>query len=1589
MRNKLIALLLMMTLSLSITAQKTISNNEKVYIPMLSDGNSWKYHFMVDYQEKLMDEWFLYSISSTFTKNGETYYKMYVFLSTNDVNAKTSVSTKSSLFPTLNLREKDRKVLVDRKEYLAFLEGENGYNIPIFGDKNYLPYPVTSDDEIVLYDFNMNVGDKFISVEGHEDISVVKVDTIESFENRPSDKSLPRKWITLSNGMVIVEGVGCINSAGGLLSYLNPLQDTEEQSMNVVSGEIDYTYLNVDNSEDERDDYKPFVEIGYSYEPCKRWRVIHTMPGEMTHSTFTHSWLSDNYYFDNYQLENEKTVRGDNTYFNMRCYGSGPVKGHLRMPDPSRENVLLREKDRKVYVYSEKDQKEYLLYDFSLKEGDAFTSYDIDAGETVNLKVLSVGQLDDGPRVFPYNKTSEDGKEEEKRPLKTWTIGIEIESDVYPAEYQEIFTLIEGVGCNEGPFFNYDKSKGCDYLAFVIGPESYCAYPLIFPFFNTQYASVRGCKMLTGDEVSHNWDGGNELTCELVDGALHVYGNVWLSCASDYYAYFMEEPTDDSMVHILRFYSDVSSLYVATCQGMYQTNLWVPGFGPGDMENAPEGYDPSKIEYIVVDEYGKEFPVIKKNKEDDIFQVGRKWIVINSFYTPSKVYSLTGYKCEGQEVVDGLLCNVLSYYWMSDFENPFEVDDDVLFSEDNKRSTSYIFQNGSKYYLHIPDEGWVDELLYDFSLNKGDSILLYPLDPNTVVIGDFDLSSLVTEVGDTILEESSDKRVRKWLRIDEFAEGGGFNDTWIEGIGSLRGGPLGSRFNYTGGHVLYKCFDDDNIYYINKDIPWQKDFASSIPFVEQNKEWNVRWRMITGAPYDYTHLYSMNYYISGDTVINGKEYCKMYCNDQYRGKKQQYVLALYEDAGKVFFIPRGKVEEHLLYDFSANAGDWVHARGFSTTWGDSDFEFLVWKREEKEFQGEKRRCLWVVPNTDYYPIPEDVDDKWAEDWGEWWIEGIGTEKSPIEHYLPDFVGSIDYLEYCKDGEGLLLYQRDYTLPVCLVEENMSWIVEYADADRDPEDTRLEKLHYFFDPSSRGDLDGCFSRLLSVSALGDEENAHIVADMREEGGKVYICPWKRAPLSFLLYDFSANVGDEMEITGVPALNRYEDVETIPELYSAKCRIEKVEELEIEGVRRRCLYVQEVLPNEDFSDFPSYDDIWIEGIGSVRGILGNVSFEMDGKSPYTKLQECSWSGEVYYQADDHPGFASSRPFIEEDKVWKVGTISGNPVQVVDYYYFDGDTIIDGKTCKQMMCQRHVSPDYSNEYWTPTSALSKVGAWYEENQKVYFYDEIRHSMEMKYDFSLNAYDTLQINDDLYVIGPKQMGGIKGFKGVYRDIMVWVTGNSNYSTTWLESVGGIMGPRINAYNPILSDPIPEFLMSCTVGDEVIYLNDSYEDGVSPDANVPKRRIDFTHTVKVKPKAPVRRETDETEEETLIGDYSDRLLNIDLGKLSNDYSMVIKNQSDSVVYVKSVRANEIVALSIDISDYDGGDYTINIENADEVFSGVFSIDPTAIHEIASDSKENGQQMKEVIYDLTGRPMSKDRLSKGIYIQNGKKVLVR
>ena len=345
---------------------------------------------------------------------------------------------------------------------------------------------------------------------------------------------------------------------------------------------------------------------------------------------------------------------------------------------------------------------------------------------------------------------------------------------------------------------------------------------------------------------------------------------------------------------------------------------------------------------------------------------------------------------------------------------------------------------------------------------------------------------------------------------------------------------------------------------------------------------------------------------------------------------------------------------------------------------------------------------------------------------------------------------------------------------------------------------------------------------------------------------------------------------------------------------------------------------------------------------------------------------------------------RPFIEDGKVWKVGTISGNPVQVVDYYYFVGDTIIDGKTCKQMMCQRYVSPDFSDEYWTPTPSLSKVGVWYEEDKKVYCYDETTQSMTLRYDFSLAANDTLKFLthwSSPFIIGPKQTGGIEGFKGVYRDIrMLGDEGQSYHDTFWLEGVGCLRGPISNPCNPILAEPKPEFLMSCSVGDEVIYLNDEVEDGATPDAaEARKNRFDFTHTIKTQPKAPSRRSDDIS----LYGEYSNRQLDINLDPLADAYQVRITDESGEVVYEKSINAGTIVGLSIDISAYAKGRYTVTVENSRESFTGEFNAQETGIYAITNKKGE----IRHDIYNLHGQRLSS--LQKGLNIVNGQKLFVK
>ena len=170
---------------------------------------------------------------------------------------------------------------------------------------------------------------------------------------------------------------------------------------------------------------------------------------------------------------------------------------------------------------------------------------------------------------------------------------------------------------------------------------------------------------------------------------------------------------------------------------------------------------------------------------------------------------------------------------------------------------------------------------------------------------------------------------------------------------------------------------------------------------------------------------------------------------------------------------------------------------------------------------------------------------------------------------------------------------------------------------------------------------------------------------------------------------------------------------------------------------------------------------------------------------------------------------------------------------------------------------------------------------------------------------------------------------------------------------------------------------MSCTVGDEVIYLIDYYEDGATPEA-ARKQRIDFTHTIKIKPQSRTTRGA----EASLYGEYNDQQLGINLDPLDETYLVRITDEAGKAVYEKTVNAGNIVGLNINISDYAEGRYTVTVENSNESFTAQFDTQRTGIS--LTPALIRGE---EAIYNLQGQRISS--LRKGLNIVNGRKVYVK
>ena len=228
---------------------------------------------------------------------------------------------------------------------------------------------------------------------------------------------------------------------------------------------------------------------------------------------------------------------------------------------------------------------------------------------------------------------------------------------------------------------------------------------------------------------------------------------------------------------------------------------------------------------------------------------------------------------------------------------------------------------------------------------------------------------------------------------------------------------------------------------------------------------------------------------------------------------------------------------------------------------------------------------------------------------------------------------------------------------------------------------------------------------------------------------------------------------------------------------------------------------------------------------------------------------------------------------------------------------------------------------------------------------------------------------------------GGIPGFKGTYYDLQY-----INYTPIverWLEGVGSEYYPWLNLRARWAGAAVA--LLVCKAGDEIIYYNSEEEDPFSMGAK--KHRFDFTHTIKTKPQT-----RGEEEEQSLYGEYNNLLLGINLNPLDDTYLVRITNESDQVVYEKTINAGSIVGLNIDISAFAKGRYTVTIENSGESFTGEFETITTGIQELINEEETKNfnsstLQFFNSIYNLQGQRLN--RLQRGLNIVNGRKVFVK
>ena len=193
---------------------------------------------------------------------------------------------------------------------------------------------------------------------------------------------------------------------------------------------------------------------------------------------------------------------------------------------------------------------------------------------------------------------------------------------------------------------------------------------------------------------------------------------------------------------------------------------------------------------ICIDDIHIEGETVDPHSYEPIVADGKQWNVLFSYpwNPPEPQHKHTDiYKIEGDTLVDGV-----SYK--------------VMYTTRNENLTGWsvcgvIRETEDKQVLYRRDGASYDEILYDFSMEVGDTIFMYE-EHNEYMI--------VVEKGEILVNEEPRQQI-----VLEYPFGNGEQEVWIEGIGSLYGIINSGSLFLMGGSTDLLCYYEDG------DLIWQ------------------------------------------------------------------------------------------------------------------------------------------------------------------------------------------------------------------------------------------------------------------------------------------------------------------------------------------------------------------------------------------------------------------------------------------------------------------------------------------------------------------------------------------------------------------------------------------------------------------------------------------------------------------------------------------------------------------------------------------------------------------------------------------------